>query len=281
MKTRLATIILGTIPLLSACGTPGMTLSTPQPATPQTFHAPSTILAPTIAGDGPMQMWNIPNDPAVVIERLTTWLSSAQVTTVHLAKSNSHVQFADYLGPAQLYFTTGSGQQIVVAPAYTISHKASGYYVALVSGIVSYRDGKDVTYLNAPSLYQWLAIDRNWQAQFHAESYTPAQQHAITVAKQSKWGGAFTNIFPATPGINHRVVSIGQSKSTKSTGSSGSSGSTLPVTVLSQVQTSGQTNTVTFTEVWDNGRKQHQWTFVVSPKNKVIRHSESGDDLPV
>lgn len=135
-----------------------------------------------------------------------------------------------------------------------------------------------MTYLKAPALYSFLANDKRWQAQFQEESYTVAEQHAITAAKQSKWGGSFTNIFPAIPSIDHRTVRVTASGN----GAAQTSGKaqTIPVTVVSRVKQTGQTFEVEFEEIWNNGDKQHTWTYQVNAKDQVTGHSQSGDPVP-
>lgn len=267
---RLTVTVLSSL-LATACGSPQSIIHTVTEKT--TFHAPTSIQAPMIAGDSPAQIWTFPKNPASVIQHLAKWLSTASITSARPPKTNQNVQFADYIGPAQLYFYDESGHRILVEPAYSIAHKRTGYEVALLKNIVEYHDGNHVTYLKAPQLFHWLSADKYWGAQFREESSTTSEQKAITDAKESKWGGHPTSIFPALPGINRREIKRSASEQSKQ-------GKAIPVTVESIADPSGANIKVTFIEVWQNGKRQHKWIYTVSAKGKVTSHAQSGDAVP-
>jgi hypothetical protein len=49
---------------------------------------------------------------------------------------------------------------------------------------------------------------------------------------------------------------------------------------VSRVKQTGQTFEVEFEEIWNNGDKQHTWTYQVNAKDQVTGHSQSGDPVP-
>lgn len=243
--------------------------------TPSTtmFHPPKVILAPTVACDSPASPWYFPTDPVSVIRQISTWFATAIPVQVRLPKANQNLRFAAYIGPAQLHFADASGTHFTVEPAYYIAKDARGYHVVLVPNIVAYfQNGELVQYLRDRKLYHWLANDSAWQSQYRQESWTTADNVAIHDAKASGFGMPGLNLFPAIPGISSRPLPMG--------GPLMNPRQNIPGTVESLVDVVGNDRRVTFIEIWNNGANSHQWMFLVGPKGKLLKHTQSGDLPP-
>ncbi len=232
------------------------------------FHAPRAVQGISLASDTPGQMWYFPANPAAVTSQVCRWLQTATPTTVHIP-SQKGIVLADYLGPAELYFTDQAGRQVVVFPAHYLTDSKRGDIVLrYFPGVVAYEDGHHTLYLHSPELYRYLRQDAVWKSQFVMESYTAAQQKAIHAVFASTWGRGFRG-FPTTPGV--AAISI-----------FGKGGSTpVYATSTTRALPDGKNIDVVFEETWANGMAMHTWDFVVSSGGGILRHNDSGKPAPL
>lgn len=236
-------------------------------AEPSSFTPPTAMLAPTMTGDSPAQMWMYPSNPSQVVRELLSWFAAARSLTVRQPKPLRGLAFEDYMGPAQLYFTDQNGQQVTVAPVFYIAHGAKGYHPVYVANDLTYKVGDRTQEIWSPALFSWMTHASEWQGAFRAEAWTNAEKAAIHDAKASRWGGAWANRFPGIPGIVAKRLgdqsAVGR-------------GAGPYATFATLVNRQGEDEQVAFVEVSTTGESGKTWTYLVSPRGAVLSHTTSG-----
>jgi hypothetical protein len=275
-------ILLGTATWMLNRQPSSQTLAAPRvtnnPALKQrAFQPPTLVQAIALAGVGAASMSYFPSDVADVTKKVFKWLQTATPTSVTLPPVQKELVFNAYIGPAQLVFSDENGHRITLFPTYYIAHTVrnglAGYSPNYFKDVITYQDGEKVIYLRSPELFSWLEEDR-WKSEFEMEMCDDAQKNAISAVLKSKWGAYFRTSFPHTPGVNAIQIPRGGERS--------ADGKMTPLkgTCTTQAQEVGKNVRVTFTEEWNNGKRSHKWTFVVSPKGSILSHTQSGDTAP-
>lgn len=228
------------------------------------FTPPTAVLAPTMTGNGPAQMWMYPNDPAKVVKQLMTWLSEATPTTVVLPKPLHSLHFEDYMGPTQVYFTNQNRQQVTLAPVYYIAHGRQGYHPAYIADDLTYKVDGHTEDIRSPGLFAWLTHNNEGQAAFRDEAFTPAQQAALHAVFTSQSGRALAGQFPSLPGIETHALP----KALATVGAAGT-----PATFATLINQTGKKQTVVLIEVSANGSRQKAFSYTVNAHGSVTGSS--------